>query len=909
MSDESDMTIPQGVPSRASSSFMSAGVPPPPKGKARFFEASSGSSGSGLGFGPAPVGGVEPEPSTSSVKRRVVKIKPRDDDLVFTGTNVKKFLTRFELAAEVDGAEGYDMVRQIIGFVKGEDLKLDLEDMEGYSERDWELLKNSMIERWSDALPVVRHTLEDLDKLAEIQVKRGGLKTYSEYRKYLSEFLVVLKYLVYNEHLNHEYDSVHIFFKAFSQESQKNMKRELLKEKKVPIGRDGYYKTPSLKVLREAAEIEMQLGMEMNLGGSVRVFRESNQVMQKKLDEQKGASDKGKKREKMVEDNPAGALESKVEKLGQELATLVHKIQSGSVLPASQNPVQRPPQQTYQSAASTTQPHPANEYGRGENSQGRKLFNDKPIPICYYCGVEGHTSQKCRKIEEDISNGLVRREGSKLILPSGAQVWWDKSRPTRQVVIEESERRLKQGVTSAAVRVENNCQHYQGNCIPAPTPQAQPVSILKKPDQEPSSSGPASKGLTSAVGILEWTPPEARSESFVGNFHYDINGVKRGRPAASISEKESAGKKKRVEFAQEPSTREGEEAMRMIEEEIRRGRASVASEGDIGMELDQQGGEQFRSSESAGENFPQAGSSAPTYGSGGSSGGNMGEGGSGSKSKPQYERASARDYPDAVKDLTKEIFNARITTTVGQLTAVSPALAEEIKRNVSKRRIQQDSRSSVTHIITQNKEDVEPMDVKATMMLREVKSLNDETCYYSCALGFVEAGIKEEVVEVLVDSGSMVNVMPEEMAIKLGLEVVGVKIKMRGVSGDRCDIVGVVEFCPLEVGSFTGPVHFFVAKKINMVILGRPFLFDYKCQLNFTETGELLTFQGEEGRRVQVTLARQGQGSGWDNRKSLSSDHLKVGNIKIEGQDQVKEDLKRLYGKKYKEDNFKNHFL
>ena len=37
MSDDSDMTIPQGVPPRAPSSFMSAGVPPPPKGKARFF--------------------------------------------------------------------------------------------------------------------------------------------------------------------------------------------------------------------------------------------------------------------------------------------------------------------------------------------------------------------------------------------------------------------------------------------------------------------------------------------------------------------------------------------------------------------------------------------------------------------------------------------------------------------------------------------------------------------------------------------------------------------------------------------------------------------------------------------------------------------------------------------------------
>ena len=51
-------------------------------------------------------------------RRKVMKINPIDKDLVYTGINFRRFLARFELAAEVDGAQGYDMVRQIIGFIK-----------------------------------------------------------------------------------------------------------------------------------------------------------------------------------------------------------------------------------------------------------------------------------------------------------------------------------------------------------------------------------------------------------------------------------------------------------------------------------------------------------------------------------------------------------------------------------------------------------------------------------------------------------------------------------------------------------------------------------------------------------------------------------------------------------------------
>ncbi|KAA1081698.1 hypothetical protein PGTUg99_028916 [Puccinia graminis f. sp. tritici] len=123
----------------------------------------------------------------------------------------------------------------------------------------------------------------------------------------------------------------------------------------------------------------------------------------------------------------------------------------------------------------------------------------------------------------------------------------------------------------------------------------------------------------------------------------------------------------------------------------------------------------------------------------------------------------------------------------------------------------------------------------------------------------------------MVDSGSMVNVIPRQAAIDLDLEVVEVDIPMKGIGGDRCDIKGVVENCAISIGQFTGPVHLFVSPQAQDCILGRPFLFDYDCTLDYPGSGELLSFQGDSGRRITVPIAKIGQGRGWNQLKNLNS--------------------------------------
>ncbi|PLW26961.1 hypothetical protein PCASD_23619 [Puccinia coronata f. sp. avenae] len=70
--------------------------------------------------------------------------------------------------------------------------------------------------------------------------------------------------------------------------------------------------------------------------------------------------------------------------------------------------------------------------------------------------------------------------------------------------------------------------------------------------------------------------------------------------------------------------------------------------------------------------------------------------------------------------------------------------------------------------------------VAGAMIKQEDEEEKDFNCFYSCALGYIETRIKDERVPFMIDSGSMVNVIPAKLAIDLGLEVVEVDIPMRG---------------------------------------------------------------------------------------------------------------------------------
>jgi hypothetical protein len=127
--------------------------------------------------------------------------------------------------------------------------------------------------------------------------------------------------------------------------------------------------------------------------------------------------------------------------------------------------------------------------------------------------------------------------------------------------------------------------------------------------------------------------------------------------------------------------------------------------------------------------------------------------------------------------------NLKIPTTFPQLTAISPNYVEEL---ISK--LQEQLPGTKSSQLTYIKEDkkVNTPKVASAMINHEDKEDKEYNCFYSCALGYIETRIMDQRVPFMVDSGSMVNVIPipAKMAIDLELELVKVDIPMRGVGGE-----------------------------------------------------------------------------------------------------------------------------
>ena len=113
-----------------------------------------------------------------------VKIKPMDKELIFDGSNmpIEKFIKRYESAGLTDGASSVDLANQVVPFIKGSDLKDEVEEMSGYEEKDWEKLKQQLLNRFGSAQPLVRYTKGDMRDLVNSYMDKGGIKTLEDFK-------------------------------------------------------------------------------------------------------------------------------------------------------------------------------------------------------------------------------------------------------------------------------------------------------------------------------------------------------------------------------------------------------------------------------------------------------------------------------------------------------------------------------------------------------------------------------------------------------------------------------------------------------------------------------------------------------------------------------------------------------
>ncbi|MBW0561178.1 hypothetical protein O181_100893 [Austropuccinia psidii MF-1] len=128
--------------------------------------------------------------------------------------------------------------------------------------------------------------------------------------------------------------------------------------------------------------------------------------------------------------------------------------------------------------------------------------------------------------------------------------------------------------------------------------------------------------------------------------------------------------------------------------------------------------------------------------------------------------------------------------------------------------------------------------------------------------GFI--GREEYPTMALVDTGSEMNIIPEEIAIKASLTSRNLNISFRGIGGNTTSLVGISEFTPITM--ITGEekeIHLFIAKGAVHTILGRPFLADNNVKLAFShKQGEIFSYPEKAGHQLCLPIFNP-QAMGW----------------------------------------------
>ncbi|MBW0509224.1 hypothetical protein O181_048939 [Austropuccinia psidii MF-1] len=138
--------------------------------------------------------------------------------------------------------------------------------------------------------------------------------------------------------------------------------------------------------------------------------------------------------------------------------------------------------------------------------------------------------------------------------------------------------------------------------------------------------------------------------------------------------------------------------------------------------------------------------------------------------------------------------------------------------------------------------------------------------HYACPLGFMQVYLGEEGHEImaLVDTGSELNIIPEDSAIKEGLTIRCLNMHLRGIGGHCTSTVGLAEFTPITL--VTGEernMHLFVAREAVHTVLGRPFLADNNVRLDFSQQkGEIFSYIEPDGRGLFLPICSP-QKVGW----------------------------------------------
>ncbi|MBW0527255.1 hypothetical protein O181_066970 [Austropuccinia psidii MF-1] len=122
----------------------------------------------------------------------------------------------------------------------------------------------------------------------------------------------------------------------------------------------------------------------------------------------------------------------------------------------------------------------------------------------------------------------------------------------------------------------------------------------------------------------------------------------------------------------------------------------------------------------------------------------------------------------------------------------------------------------------------------------------------------VFVGKEEYPVMILVDTGSELNILTEDAAIKASLPNRRLNRNLRGIGGHTTSLIGLSEFTQVLLPSGEAKeIHFFSAKGAVHTVLGRPFMAYNNVRLEFSQKqGEIFSYQEADDRRLCMSICK-----------------------------------------------------
>jgi hypothetical protein len=200
--------------------------------------------------------------------------------------------------------------------------------------------------------------------------------------------------------------------------------------------------------------------------------------------------------------------------------------------------------------------------------------------------------------------------------------------------------------------------------------------------------------------------------------------------------------------------------------------------------------------------------------------------------KTYVERPLTNQFPDAEdKVVSRMLLDGRMELSYGEIFAISNGAVEAFKKKISPKRIPlEPTKSTNTGGLDQETEDEDQP--------------TEEASHYACPLGYIDVSINGKQFQALLDNGSQVNLLPRDLAARMGLIITQRAMNLKGIGGHKNEILGVAENVPVKVGHITRGIHFYVSAGEVQPILGKPWLIDVSATIKFLQFGaESLSIQ------------------------------------------------------------------